>query len=125
MATLEEQLLHLLEQTQNPQAEPRKAAEAKIIECRSRVSFYVALLSIASHPSVNVSLKQSALTALRQSIEANWTGPDEEQEGPYNLIDDDDKLMLRRRLLELATGENDDRKVRAGARYVHITFVKL
>lgn len=116
MSNLEDQLLHLLAETQSSQASPRKSAEAQLQSLGANENFPIGLAAIAAHAGVSIALRQSALTTLRQFVEKNWSGEDEETEGPSFTISDEVKDALRFRLLELATSEEADRKVRISAR---------
>lgn len=116
MSNLEDQLLHLLTETQSSQAAPRKSAEAQLQSLGGNENFPIGLAAIAAHTGVSVALRQAALTTLRQFVEKNWSGEDELTEGPTFEISEEIKNALRSRLLELATSEEADRKVRTSAR---------
>lgn len=116
MSNFEDQLLHLLTETQSSQASPRKSAELQLQSLAANESFPVSLATIAAHTGVSIALRQAALTTLRQFVEKNWSGEDEESEGPTYAISDENKEALRSRLLELSTSEEADRKVRTSAR---------
>jgi len=118
MANLEEQLLHLLAETQSNQPGPRKQAEAHLKALQSNESFPTSLAAIAIHTSVAIGIRQASLTTLRLFVEKNWSGEDEETEGPTVPISDEVKGVLRTRLLELATSGEDERRVKSAARYV-------
>lgn len=117
MSNLEDQLLHLLAETQSSQAVPRKSAEAQLESLGANENFPISLAAIAAHTGVSIASRQAALTTLRQFVEKNWSGEDEETEGPAFTISDEIKDALRSKLLELATSEEADRKVRTSARY--------
>jgi hypothetical protein len=117
--SMEDQLLQLLADTQSSAQGPRSAAEAHLKQLEATEAFPTSLGAIASHASVSTNIRQSALTILRRFVERNWSGQDEEiSEGPVILISDPVKEQLRGVLLGLATGAEDDRKVKSAARYV-------
>lgn len=118
MSSFEDQLLALLAQTQSNQAEPRKQAEAHLQALQSNEQFPTSLAAIAAHGTVDIAIRQSALTSLRLFVEKNWSGEDEETEGPTVPVSDGVKEVLRTKLLELATSEEGERKVRGGASWI-------
>lgn len=118
MSNLEEQLLLLLAETQSPAPEPRKRAEAHLQALHNNEAFPTGLAAIAAHTGVGIPSRQAALTTLRLFVEKNWSGEDEESEGPSVDISNEVKEVLRTRLLELATSGEDDRRIRTAARYV-------
>ncbi len=111
---MENQLLQLLADTQSSAQAPRQQAEAHLQQLQSNDAFPTSLAAIASHTSVSSSIRQSALSVLRRFVEKNWTGQDEE--GPTINIPDQSKEQLRTQLLELATSNEEDRKVKSAAR---------
>jgi hypothetical protein len=113
---MEAQLLQLLADTQSTAEAPRKQAEAHLEQLQSNETFPTSLGTIASHSSVSLAIRQSALSVLRRYVEQNWSGQNEE--GPTIAIPDPVKAQLRNQLLEIATSNENDRKVRAAARYV-------
>jgi hypothetical protein len=114
--TLEDQLLHLLAETQLSAEAPRKQAESHLQQAQSNPAFPTSLAAIASHTSVSLEIRQAALVSLRQFVEKNWSG--ENEDGPSIPIPDDAKEQLRAQLLELATSNESDRKIKSSARYV-------
>lgn len=114
--TMEDQLLQLLTDTQNPAEAPRKQAELHLQQAQSNPAFPTSLAAIASHASVSSQVRQSSLVVLRQFIEKNWSG--EGDDGPATPITDATKEQLRVQLLELATSNEADRKIKSGARQV-------
>lgn len=122
MSNLEEQLLLLLAETQSSAYEPRKQAEAHLQALYTNEAFPISLATIAAHTSVAIGTRQAALTTLRLFVEKNWSGEDEVTEGPSVAISDEVKAVLRAKLLELATGGEDERRVRGGARYVNSSY---
>lgn len=114
---MEQELLSLLANTQSPQADARKAAEQQLHALYSNESFPISLTAIASHESVPVNLRQSALSILRTFIAAGWSSSLDEFKGQV-LVNDTNKAQIRRALLELATTvETPERKVKSSASY--------
>lgn len=119
MSNLEEQLLHLLADVQSSALEPRKQAEAHLQALHTNEAFPTSLAAIAAHTSVAIGTRQAALTTLRLFVAKNWSGEDEETEGPAVTISDEVKAVLRSNLLELAIGGESERRIRGAARYVN------
>ncbi|EEH06787.1 conserved hypothetical protein [Histoplasma capsulatum G186AR] len=116
--TMEQQLLQLLADTQSPAPATRNTAEVQILTLYTNESFPLCLASIASHKSVPIPLRQSALLVLRTFVLAAWSPHLEEFKGQV-LINNANKAQLRRVLFDLATSADaDERKVKASASYV-------
>lgn len=116
---MEQELLHLLADTQSPASDTRKAAELRLLNLYGDENFPLSLASVASHNSIPTPIRQSALLILRTFVVSSWSPHLEEFKGQV-LVNDSNKAHLRRVLLELATSpsEEDDRKVKASASYV-------
>ncbi|RDW80875.1 hypothetical protein BP5796_05573 [Coleophoma crateriformis] len=114
--TMEDQLLQLLADTQLPAEGPRKQAELHLRQATSQPAFPTSLAAIGSHGSVSPEIRQSALLLLRTYIEKNWSGVDEDGNGAIQ-IQDATKEQLRVQLLELATSNDDNKKVKSAASY--------
>ncbi|KAK2742913.1 hypothetical protein FQN57_005043 [Myotisia sp. PD_48] len=115
---MEQELLQLLADTQNPSSHPRKSAEHRLLTLYSNEAFALSLASIASHTSVPVPIRQSALLVLRTFVSAAWSSHLDEFKGQV-MVDDANKAQIRRVLLELATSPTeDDRRVKASASMV-------
>ncbi|DAA76939.1 TPA_exp: Uncharacterized protein A8136_7168 [Trichophyton benhamiae CBS 112371] len=115
---MDQELIRLLSDTQSAAAETRKAAEVRLQSLYSNESFPLSLASIASHSSVPVPLRQSALVLLRTFINSAWSSQLDDFKGQV-LVSDANKAHLRRVLLDLATSpEQDDRKVKNSASLV-------
>ncbi|EEQ35152.1 KapG [Microsporum canis CBS 113480] len=115
---MDQELLQLLSDTQNAAADTRKNAELRLQSLYSNENFPLSLASIASHSSVPVPLRQSALVVLRTFINSAWSSQLDDFKGQV-LVNDANKAHLRRVLLELATSpEQDDRKVKTSASLV-------
>ena len=119
MASIVEPLVRLLASTQRSEEGPRKKAEADLKQAEADPGFPKALAAIAAG-SYTTQIRQSALSVLRRFIDRNWSEDvdDDEDEGPRIAIDDATKAELRAQLLELATRDEDDRRVKASVRYV-------
>ena len=116
---MEQELVHLLADTQSPAPDTRKAAELRLLNLHNDENFPLSLVSVAAHNSIPTPIRQSALLILRTFVVSSWSPHLEEFKGQV-LINDTNKAHLRRVLLELATSPNeeDDRKVKASASYV-------
>lgn len=114
---MEQELLSLLADTQSATTSTRQAAELQLKQLYSNESFPISLTAIASHESVPVNLRQSALSVLRTFIGAGWSPNLDDFKGQV-LLDDANKAQIRSALLELATTkETAERKVKASASY--------
>lgn len=119
MATAsEDQLLAVLTDTLSTASGPRQQAELNLKQLQTSETFPISLANIASHTSISIPNRQTALSVLRRFVEKNWSGQDEDGEGGLVPISDPSKDHVRRVMLELATSGEDDRKIRSGARYV-------
>ncbi len=129
-----DELIRLLSDTQRPEEGPRKRAELDLKAAQTNLAFPGLLTAIAANSSYPTQIRQSALTVLRQFIERNW-GPEGTDWGGDDDSDDEDvdeggvpaarvpiaddvRQQLRNQLLELATRDEDDRRVKAGVSYV-------
>jgi hypothetical protein len=117
-ATMEDQLLQLLADTQLPAEAPRKQAEQHLQQAQTNPAFPSSLAAIASHSSVSPEIRQSALLVLRTFVERNWAAVDEDGNRADVQIEEPTKELLRAQILELATSNDADRKIRSAARYV-------
>lgn len=111
----EEQLLQLLADTQSSAQLPRARAEALLLQYERDEVYPINLSAIASHTSVPLNVRQSALSILRLFVEKNWSGVNEDDE-PVIHIPEASKQLLRVQMLELATNSDSDRKIRGLAR---------
>ncbi|KAI9722011.1 MAG: hypothetical protein M1812_001971 [Candelaria pacifica] len=114
---MEEQLVHLLAETQSSAPGPRVHAERQLEQLYSNEAFPISLASVASHNSIPLNIRQSALLLLKTFVLSAWSPSFEEFKGQV-LVSDANKEQLRRILLELATSGENDRKVKAAASYV-------
>ncbi|KAF2401277.1 ARM repeat-containing protein [Trichodelitschia bisporula] len=114
---MEDQLIHLLANTQLPAEGPRKHAEQQLRSLYAAPGFALALTSIGSHDSVPVNIRQSALLSLKIFVLEAWSPQFDEFKGQV-LVPDDEKLRIRQMLLTLAVSGTQDRKVKGAASYV-------
>ncbi|KAJ5561016.1 Armadillo-like helical [Penicillium sp. DV-2018c] len=113
---MEQQLLTLLADTQSPKSDTRRAAETQLETLYAHDSFAVSLTAIASHESVPVNLRQSALSVLRTFIAAAWSPVLDDFKGQI-LINDANKANVRQALLVLAISDIPERKVKNSASF--------
>jgi hypothetical protein len=113
---MEQALVSLLADTQSAKADTRKSAELELKNLYAHEPFPISLTAIASHDSVPVNLRQSALSVLRTFIAAAWSPILDEFKGQI-LINDANKANVRQALLVLATNDTLERKVKNSASY--------
>ena len=106
--------MQLLANTTSAQQVPRQQAEIELKRARTNPDFPVSLAKVASHTSVDISVRQAALLSLRQFISYNWGVGDEDDE-PQIPISDEARAFLRQTLLDLSLSQEDDRKVKISA----------
>ncbi|KAJ2907317.1 hypothetical protein MKZ38_003173 [Zalerion maritima] len=116
MASLEDQLVQVLANTQVVEEGARKQAEIDLKQASTNPAYPVSLANIASHSSVAPAIRQQALLILRTFIDKHWSERDSDGI-PQNPIGDDAKAQLRSILLELALGSGDQRLVKTSACY--------
>ena len=114
---MEEQLVGLLANTQSPNTTTRSQAEESLQQLWIDENFPLALVSIASHDSVQTEIRQSALLTLKSYVLATWSPSLEEFKGQV-VLGDEPKARVRDCLFSLATSETADRKTRNAASYV-------
>lgn len=114
-----DELVRLLADTQRAEEAPRKKAELDLKHAEPNPQFPLYLTAIAASSSYPTEIRQSALAILRKFIDHNWSHDDEDDEAPRIPIDDATRQELRKQLLELATRDEDDRRVKASVRYVY------
>ena len=114
--TMEQEILTLLADTQAAKADTRKSAELQLKNFYAHDSFPTSLTAIASHDSVPVNLRQSALSVLRTFISSSWSPTLDDFRGQI-LINDATKANVRQALLLLATKDTPERKVKNSASY--------
>lgn len=114
---MEEQLVHLLAETQSVAEAPRKHAELQLQQLYSNEAFPIGLAAVASHDSVPLNIRQSALFALKTFVQSAWSPMFDDFKGQI-LINNENKARLRGMVLELATGGVEERKIKSAASYV-------
>ncbi|KAK8251995.1 armadillo-type protein [Phyllosticta capitalensis] len=113
---MEEQLVRLLADTQANAEAPRKQAELQLEQLYGNEAFPAGLVTVASHDSVPLEIRQCALLTLRKYIVVTWTPQFEEFRGQL-VLNDEQKRQLRHSLLELATSATAERKIKTAASY--------
>ncbi|KAF2691185.1 ARM repeat-containing protein [Lentithecium fluviatile CBS 122367] len=116
---MEDQLVQLLSATQTAQEGPRRQAEQQLQSLYGHQDFPIALVEIARHESVPLNIRQAALLSLKQLVLAGWSESlySDDYKGRV-LVSEENKPKLRQALLELATADNLDRKLKAAASLV-------
>jgi hypothetical protein len=113
---MEEQIVQLLADTQSPHESTLKQAELQLRQLSSSQGFGLSLVSVASHDSVPLNIRQAALLYLKNFVQSSWSPQFDEFKGQI-LVSDEDKARLRHALLEIALGGGQDRKVKSAASY--------
>lgn len=112
---MDDQLVQLLSSTTQADQTQRLNAELELKRAQTNPAYPVSLAKVASHTSVDISVRQVALSTLRLFIENNWAVEDP-SETPIPIADDA-RQLVRQALLDLALSPEDDRKVKIAARY--------
>ncbi|KAL8837957.1 MAG: hypothetical protein Q9170_002329 [Blastenia crenularia] len=115
---MEQQVLELLAATLEPAPETRTNAERHLEQLYTNDAFPISLISIASHNSVDLSLRQSALLVLKTFVLRTWSPSLNEFQGIETNITDATKEQVRQSLLALATSGDQERKVISASSYV-------
>lgn len=114
---MNDQLVQLLSATQTAQEAPRNQAEQQLQSLYGHQDFPLALVEIAQHESVPLNIRQAALLSLKQLVLAGWSESLDEFKGQL-LVSDENKIKIRQLLMELATADQLDRKLKAAASLV-------
>ncbi|EEY15253.1 KapG [Verticillium alfalfae VaMs.102] len=119
---MEDQLISLLNDVAHASAEPqsqtkRQQAEIELQRTRANPAFPTALVNIASHASIDVAVRQLALTTLNKFIARNWGQDEDRAEEPMIDIPDATRDTLRNALLQLALNDEGDKKIKALTSY--------
>ncbi|KAF2157287.1 ARM repeat-containing protein [Myriangium duriaei CBS 260.36] len=114
---MEEQLAHLLAETQSSQESPRKNAELQLKQLYHDQSFPLALVSLASHDSIPLNIRQAALLVCKKFVETGWSANLDEFGGQV-LINDTNKSTVRQTLLDIALSDTHERKIKSAASLV-------
>ncbi len=110
-------MLELLAATLEPAAETRTNAERHLEQLYTNDAFPLSLISIASHTSVDLALRQAALLSLKTFVLRTWSSSLDEFQGLVT-INDATKDQVRHTLLALATSGDQERKVVSASSYV-------
>ncbi|KAL9000094.1 MAG: hypothetical protein Q9169_001169 [Polycauliona sp. 2 TL-2023] len=114
---MEQQVLELLAATLEPAAETRTNAERHLEQLYTNDAFPISLISIASHTSIDLALRQAALLSLKTFVLRIWSSSLDEFQGGVT-ISDATKDQVRHSLLALATSGDPERKVISASSYV-------
>ncbi|KAL8673030.1 MAG: hypothetical protein Q9168_002553 [Polycauliona sp. 1 TL-2023] len=114
---MEQQVLELLAGTLEPAAETRTNAERHLEQLYTNDAFPISLISIASHTSIDLPLRQAALLSLKTCVLRIWSQSLDEFQGGLT-ISDATKDQVRHSLLALATSGDQERKVVSASSYV-------
>lgn len=114
---MEQQVVDLLAATLEPVATVRTDAEGRLEQLYTNEAFPISLVSIASHQSVPLGIRQAALLSLKKLVGKTWSPSFDEFEGPF-IISDATKVHLREAVLSLATTGDAERKIAGVASYV-------
>lgn len=114
---MEEELGQLLAGTQSPATTTRTQAEEGLQQLYPNESFPLALISIASHHTVQTEIRQSALLNLKNYVLAGWSPSLDEFKGQI-LLGEEVKSRVRNALLELSTNDSAERKIQNAASFV-------
>lgn len=114
---MEQQVLDLLAATLEPAPETRTNAERHLEQLYTNDAFPISLISIASHNSVDLSLRQAALLVLKTFVLRTWSPSLDEFQGAV-IATDATKDQVRQSLLALATAGDQDRKIVSASSYV-------
>lgn len=110
-------MLDLLAATLESAAETRSNAERHLEQLYTNDAFPISLISIASHTSVSLSLRQAALLVLKTFVLRTWAPSIEDFQGVVTITDAT-KDQVRQSLLAIATGGDQERRVVSAASYV-------
>lgn len=114
---MEQQVLDLLAATLESAPETRTNAERHLEQLYTNDAFPISLISIASHNSVDLSLRQAALLVLKTFVLRTWSPSLDEFQGVV-ITTDATKDQVRQSLLALATAGDQDRKIVNASSYV-------
>ncbi|PNS18454.1 Importin subunit beta-5 [Sphaceloma murrayae] len=114
---MEQELAHLLAETQSAQETPRKQAELRLKQLYSHEQFPISLITVATSTSLPVGIRQSALLVLKKFVDAGWS-PNLDDFAGQILVNDANKAVLRQSLFEIATSDHEERKIKSAASLV-------
>ncbi|KAM3574898.1 hypothetical protein VYU27_003222 [Nannochloropsis oceanica] len=101
------ELQHVLQHTFSSVQATRAAAEAMIVQLRTRPRFYTSLLQTVSDPACPRECRQAGCIILKNAIKTQWTSAEEAkvkgQPAPPEAVKEEDKVpspaFSRRRIL--------------------------
>lgn len=114
---MEQQVLELLAATLESAPETRTNAERHLEQLYTNDAFPISLISIASHGSVELPLRQAALLVLKTFVLRTWSPSLDEYQGAATTSDAT-KDQVRQSLLALATSGDQEHKVVSASSYV-------
>lgn len=109
--------MQLLANTQLP-GQHRMQAELELKRSQSNPAYPLSLVNIASHNSIDVAVRQAAISTLRLFIESEWS-PEDQGNEPQIPISDEARAQIKQSLLDIALSQEDNRKIKTAARCVH------
>lgn len=109
--------MRLLTETQSSQEGPRKNAEWRLKQHYSDAEFPLGLISVGAHDSVPLEVRQAAIYYLKTWVLATWSLQFDEYDGQL-YTNDANRKRIRQSLLDLATSEHDERKIKSAASLV-------
>lgn len=114
---MEQQVIDLLAATLEPNAAVRTDAEQRLEQLYPTEAFPISLISIASHLSIQIPIRQASLLSLKKFVLKTWSPSLEEFQGPVSL-GEGIKDQLRQAILSLAISGDPERKIAGAASYV-------
>ena len=114
---MEQQVIDLLAATLESNAAVRTDAEQRLEQLYSTEAFSISLISIASHISIQIPIRQASLLSLKKLVLKTWSPSLEEFQGPVSL-GEGIKDQLRQAILSLAISGDPERKIAGAASYV-------
>lgn len=114
---MEDQIIQLLTDTQATDESTRRHAEDRLQQLYGDKRFPRHLISIASKTHSPVNVRQSALICLKNYVLSTWSPNFDEFKGDV-LLGPSDKEEIRQAVLEIAIGDNIERKVTSSASFI-------
>lgn len=111
---MEAEVTRLLADVQSAHEEPRRQAEVALKHLCAHEEFGPALVSIASQQSAPLELRQSAILYCKLWVQSSWSDAFEEYDG-HTIVNEQVKRHIQRSMLELATGNQQDRRINGAA----------
>lgn len=116
-AIMDQQVIDLLAATLESNAVVRSDAEQRLEQLYNTEVFSISLVSIASHTSIPIPIRQASLLSLKKLVLKTWSPALDEFQGPVS-IGADTKDQLRQAILTLAISGDPARKIVGAAGYV-------